>query len=364
MSTIFALSSGALPSAIAIMRMSGPRSKEVLSTLSRKKILQPRQLFYARLYDHDNGLMDSAMAAYLPGPSTFTGEDTTELYLHGSKAVVDTVAKCLLKFDGLRHAKRGEFTKRAFYNGKLDLTAARGLHNLINSETDRQRRHAQRQMEGDRDLQQIRDELLEAFGRATLMIDFGEHVDTSLEDSSDTTINESNEMLPLCQTSLVQPGTQLRLKEADIVVAVSDAREDDIVLDELLSDLQEVVNGAPIISVKNKADLASNKVPANNQSLSASVLSCALTTKGVEELWANLQRVVDDICPEESGPALTQVELLMEAHDAVLQANSVSDVALCAHHLQIALDCIGELTCSTVNEAILDRLFAQFCIGK
>ncbi|CAJ0578987.1 unnamed protein product, partial [Mesorhabditis spiculigera] len=264
MSTIFALSAWGTIIPVAQQRL-GPRSKELLSTLSRKKILQPRQLFFSKLYDHDSSLMDSAMAAYLPGPSTFTGEDPTELYLHGSKAVVDTVAKCLLKFDGLRHAKRGEFTKR--------------------------------------------------------------------------------------------------LKEADIVfLAVSDAREDDIVLDELLSDLQEVVNGAPINAVKNKADLASNKVPANNQSLSASVLSCALTTKGIEELWANLQRVVDDICPEESGPASAQVELLTEAQDAVLQANSVSDVALREHHLQIAFDCVGELTCSTVNGAVLDRLFAQFYI--
>ncbi|CAJ0578991.1 unnamed protein product, partial [Mesorhabditis spiculigera] len=321
MSTIFALSAWGTIIPVAQQRL-GPRSKELLSTLSRKKILQPRQLFFSKLYDHDSSLMDSAMAAYLPGPSTFTGEDPTELYLHGSKAVVDTVAKCLLKFDGLRHAKRGEFTKK---------------------------------MEGDRDLQHIRDQLLEAFGRATLMIDFGEHVNTSLEDL--------NEMFPVYQTSLIRPGTQLRLKEADIVfLAVSDAREDDIVLDELLSDLQEVVNGAPINAVKNKADLASNKVPANNQSLSASVLSCALTTKGIEELWANLQRVVDDICPEESGPASAQVELLTEAQDAVLQANSVSDVALREHHLQIAFDCVGELTCSTVNGAVLDRLFAQFYI--
>ncbi|KAK5982919.1 tRNA uridine-5-carboxymethylaminomethyl(34) synthesis GTPase MnmE [Trichostrongylus colubriformis] len=112
MATIFALSSGALPSAIAVFRMSGSRSLPVLSAITRRQKWKPREMRYTKIFTKENEILDTAMAVYMPGPSTFTGEDTAELFVHGSRAVADALAERLSGFDGVRQATRGEFSKR------------------------------------------------------------------------------------------------------------------------------------------------------------------------------------------------------------------------------------------------------------
>ncbi len=144
--TIFALSSGRPPAAIAVVRISGPRAGDALKALTGR-IPKPRQAALATVRDAGEEI-DQALMLWFPGPNSETGEDTAELQLHGGRAVVTGVLAALAKLEGLRPAEAGEFTRRAFENGKLDLTAVEGLADLVMAETQAQRRQALRQLKG------------------------------------------------------------------------------------------------------------------------------------------------------------------------------------------------------------------------
>jgi tRNA modification GTPase len=167
--TIFALSSGRLPAAIAVVRISGPHAGDALVALAGR-LPAPRQAMLARLRappsgtgeetgesgehgassnSHQGGeAIDDALVLWFPGPASETGEDTAELQLHGGRAVVTAALTALGNLAGLRPAEAGEFTRRAFLNGKLDLTRVEGLADLIGAETEAQRRQAFRQLKG------------------------------------------------------------------------------------------------------------------------------------------------------------------------------------------------------------------------
>src|ERR1700741_656883 len=145
--TIYALSSGRPPAAIAVVRISGPRAGDALKALSGK-IPPPRKATLARIRGRDGDILDAALALWFPGPQSETGEDVVELQLHGGRAVIAAVLGALSQLAGLRPAEAGEFTRRAFENGKLDLTAVEGLADLVMAETEGQRRQAFRQMAG------------------------------------------------------------------------------------------------------------------------------------------------------------------------------------------------------------------------
>ena len=147
-STIFALASGAGRAGVAVMRISGPGAGAALAALAAPPP-PPRRAVVRSLKDPRTGeVLDQALALWFPGPASFTGEDLAELHLHGGQAVIAAVADALAAQPGLRLAAPGEFTRRAFENGKLDLAQAEGLADLIESETEGQRRQALRQMEG------------------------------------------------------------------------------------------------------------------------------------------------------------------------------------------------------------------------
>jgi tRNA modification GTPase len=145
--TIFALSSGRPPSAIAIIRVSGSLAGIALRSLAGK-IPTPRQATRALLRDGREHAIDDAVVLWFPGPASSTGEDVAEFHVHGGRAVLASVFAALAAIDHVRPAEPGEFTRRAFENGKLDLTEAEGLDDLIHADTDRQRRQALRQMKG------------------------------------------------------------------------------------------------------------------------------------------------------------------------------------------------------------------------
>jgi tRNA modification GTPase len=146
--TIFALSSGRIPAAIAVVRISGPRAGDALKALSGR-IPEPRKAAFARVRDPATAEpIDEALALWFPGPNSETGEDAAELQLHGGRAVLAAVFAALGRMDGLRPAEAGEFTRRGFENGKIDLTAVEGLADLVAAETEGQRRQALRQMQG------------------------------------------------------------------------------------------------------------------------------------------------------------------------------------------------------------------------
>jgi tRNA modification GTPase len=139
--TIVALASGRPPAAIAVLRLSGPAALRALAALCR--VPPPRRLALRRLIDPASGdLLDRAMVVAFPGPATATGEDLAELHLHGGAAVISGVLAALLAQDDVRLAEPGEFTRRAFANGRMDLAEVEGLADLIGAETAAQRQQA------------------------------------------------------------------------------------------------------------------------------------------------------------------------------------------------------------------------------
>ena len=146
--TIFALSSGAPPAGIAVIRVSGPAARAALERLARR-VPPPRTASLALLVDpQDDAPLDRALTLWLPGPATVTGEDLVELHCHGGRAVVAAVEATLAAMPGLRRAEAGEFTRRAFANGRMDLNAVEGLADLLAAETQQQRRAALMMAEG------------------------------------------------------------------------------------------------------------------------------------------------------------------------------------------------------------------------
>lgn len=176
--TIFALATGLLPSAIAIVRVSGTRAGEVLSTLVGE-MPSPRMARYAVIRDRAGAPIDEAVVLWFPAPASATGEDIAELHIHGSRAVLAALTVALSSFEDVRPAEPGEFTRRAFENGKLDLTEAEGLDDLIHADTEMQRRQAMRQLGGllgDR-ARQWRAQIIEAAALIEAGIDFSDEGD-------------------------------------------------------------------------------------------------------------------------------------------------------------------------------------------
>lgn len=139
--TIYALSSGSPPAAVAVVRISGPQADAALAALAGR-LPEPRRASVARL-EWQGERLDTALVLRFPGPASATGEDVAELHLHGGRAVVAAVLGALGEVDGLRAAEPGEFTRRAFENGRIDLAEAEGLADLLQAETETQRRAAQ-----------------------------------------------------------------------------------------------------------------------------------------------------------------------------------------------------------------------------
>lgn len=145
--TIVALSSGAGRAGVAVVRISGPSVRFVIETIAGS-VPEPRRAAYRALRDGDGAIIDHGLVLFFPAPASFTGEDVVEFHIHGSRAVLSRLLSVLTALPGLRLAEAGEFTRRAFEAGKLDLAAVEGLADLIDSETEWQRRQALRQMEG------------------------------------------------------------------------------------------------------------------------------------------------------------------------------------------------------------------------
>ncbi|MGN6311546.1 MAG: tRNA uridine-5-carboxymethylaminomethyl(34) synthesis GTPase MnmE [Xanthobacteraceae bacterium] len=180
--TIFALSSGRPPTAIAIVRVSGAQAGHALATLAGKRPA-PRVATRALLRDPKGEAIDDAVALWFPAPASATGEDVAEFHVHGGRAVLAALFAALSAFANVRPAEPGEFTRRAFENGKIDLTEAEGLDDLIHADTDRQRRQALRQLQGllgDK-ARNWRRQIIEAAALVEAGIDFADEGDVPEE---------------------------------------------------------------------------------------------------------------------------------------------------------------------------------------
>jgi len=180
--TIFALSSGRPPSAIALVRASGPQAQEIVTALAGK-LPSPRTATRVLLTDVGQRPIDDAVVLWFPGPASATGEDVAEFHVHGGRAVLAALFAALSGFENVRAAEPGEFTRRAFENGKLDLTEAEGLDDLIHADTDRQRRQALLQLKGllgDK-ARDWRVRIIEASALIEAAIDFSDEGDVPAE---------------------------------------------------------------------------------------------------------------------------------------------------------------------------------------
>jgi tRNA modification GTPase len=176
--TIFALSSGRPPAAIAVVRVSGTRAGAALKAVIGK-VPDPRKAALAQVRGPGGEIIDQALVLWFPAPHSETGEDVAELQLHGGYAVIAGVLSALSRVEGLRPAEAGEFTRRAFENGKLDLTAVEGLADLVMAETEGQRRQAFRQMAGalGQRAEGWRSQLIQALALVEARIDFSDEAD-------------------------------------------------------------------------------------------------------------------------------------------------------------------------------------------
>lgn len=145
--SIVALSSGRLPAGIAVIRISGAQTRFVVETIAGAMV-KDRVATLRKLRAADGTLLDTGLVVFFPAPNSFTGEDVAEFHVHGGRAVAARMLETIASFDGVRHAEAGEFTRRAFLNGKVDLVETEALADLVNAETEAQRRFAVQNAEG------------------------------------------------------------------------------------------------------------------------------------------------------------------------------------------------------------------------
>ncbi|MBB3811037.1 tRNA uridine-5-carboxymethylaminomethyl(34) synthesis GTPase MnmE [Pseudochelatococcus contaminans] len=176
--TIVALATAPGRSAIAVLRLSGPSTKAILDTLCGN-VPEARRASLRRLRNSAGELLDQAVVLYFSSPASFTGEDAAEFHLHGGQAVVSAVLRAILDTGLGRLAEPGEFSRRAFLNGRLDLTAAEGIADLIDAETEAQRQQAMRQLEGSlsETVESWRDRLITAMALTEASLDFSDEGD-------------------------------------------------------------------------------------------------------------------------------------------------------------------------------------------
>ena len=174
--TIFALSSARGKAGLCVIRVSGSRARVAVAALTGSGVPEPREATLRRFVDGSGEPIDRGLVLWFPSPHSFTGEDVAEFHAHGSRAVVAALVARLGQLNGLRPAEAGEFTRRAFARGKFDLTEAEGLADLIDAETEQQRRQALRQMDGGlrERYERWREALIKTLAHLEAVIDFSE----------------------------------------------------------------------------------------------------------------------------------------------------------------------------------------------
>jgi len=199
--TIFSSATSSLKSAIKIIRISGKSCKNLPDIFSFKPT-KPRYLTLRKIFDSHKKLIDTSLVVYIPGPSTVTGEDVFEFHIHGSTIIEKKIYETLLKRKGFRIAMNGEFTRRAFLNGKIDLTQAEGLNDLINAETEAQFQASIRQYNGflSDKIEKWRHEIISLSSKLEALIDFSDeelpsHLEIDFKEKVSKLIKEKEESL-------------------------------------------------------------------------------------------------------------------------------------------------------------------------
>lgn len=421
--TIFALSSGALPAGIAVVRVSGPDAGAALEKLAGK-IPAPRHAVSATLTSQGE-MLDRALLLWLPGPGTATGEDVAELHLHGGRAVVASVLAALGSLPGLRMAEPGEFTRRAFANGKLDLAQAEGLADLLAAETEAQRRQALRQAEGGlgKLIGGWRGQLLGLAARVEAAIEFAEDED-DVPALGEADLAGIRTLAVQMQAAVDQPPAE-RLRDGVRIVVAGPTNAGKSSLINILSgreaaiaspvagttrDLIEIplsIGGMPCLLIDSaglreagghveqigiararaaiesadlilwlgpaedcpdraRAILVHPKADLGKAVGAADIATSTVTGEGLEELRALLASRVERLLPPADAIALNarHRERIGEATAELAAAQRQSDILFVAEHLRQARIALDRITGRAGVEEMLDALFGRFCIGK
>jgi len=422
--TIFALSSGAPPAAIAVVRISGPQAGAALTALAGR--LPPeRRAVAATLRDGAGEVLDRALTLWLPGPATATGEDTAELHCHGGRAVVAAVFSALARIEGLRAAAPGEFTRRAFVSGRIDLAEAEGLADLLGAETELQRRSALA-MAGGAFSGQVgdwRERLLVLSAGAEAVLDFADEDDVAAlpadfavrieglrVELADWLARPRAEVLregfrvvlagpPNAGKSTLfnalveheaaitapQAGTTRDVLERPVAIAgVPFVFADTAGLRDSTSDVIEAIGIDRARGELERADLVlwlgtEGEAPDRAWEIEPQAdrlghpakqaprhRVSALTGAGLSALREDLIATACAALPRPGEAALNarQHRLLAEAQGALAQAEQLTDPLLVAESLRLARVAFDALLGRTTTEDMLDALFGRFCIGK
>jgi len=421
--TIFALSSGRPPAAISVIRISGAHAHLAAESLAGR-LPAPRTAGVRELRNPNTGeLLDEALVLRFDGPASATGENVVEFQCHGGRAVVDAILETLGTIAGLRQAQPGEFTRRAFENGRIDLTEAEGLADLIEAETESQRRAALAVAEGGlrRQIERWQERLLVLSAQAERAIDYDDEnggIDRGLLRDADELANELGEWLskprvePLKdgvlvvvagppnagKSSLINaisgedraivtdiPGTTrdhievplslggLPIRLTDTAgLRVADDRIEAIGVERAgrlidaadvlvwLGDPSEAPRHPRAVKILPKADLASRAPGAGGLPVSS------ITGEGMTELLAEIERLARSILPAEDALSLNrrQATHLHEAASALDGINACVDLVLAAEKVRVARVAFDQLTGRAGVEDVLDALFSRFCLGK
>ena len=445
--TIFALSTPPGRAALAVVRLSGAACDSVLGAMGVETLPPPRMASLRRLRDGQGRLMDEALILRFVAPHSFTGEDMVELHLHGGAATVEAVLAALADMPDCAAAAGGDFTRRAVMNGKLDLTAAEAIADLVDAEGRAQALQALGQLGGglrdmletwrdglktalahlEADLEFADEELPGGLGRAALasLPDLRDAMQAQLNEKRGLRLREGLRIALLGapnagKSSLLnnlvgreaaivsaRAGTTRDVVEVAMVMAgvpvtlvdtagLRDAR-DDIEREGVrralqqaeLADIQvwlhapDVESGAPPAEsppisegrrylVMNKTDLTDGSEQALKAAMGAADFAISATTgDGVDALLAALQQDVAALYGGQEAPVLTRqrhysalAEALAQIDRALAAAESGVGLELAAEDLRLAMRSLGRITGAVDVEALLDIVFADFCIGK
>lgn len=421
--TIYALSSGQPPAAIAIVRISGPDALAAAHELTAAK-LEPRRPRLVALRA-DGELLDSALVLAFPGPASSTGEDVVEFHLHGGRAVVNAVLAALARDTRLRPAEAGEFTRRAFANGRIDLAEAEGLADLLAAETEAQRRSALLLAGGSlsREVHGWTAELLRLAAGVEALLDFSDEGDVD-EGLSAQWHADLARFIAELENALRRPSAERLRDGVRVVLAGPPNAGKSTLFNRLVGreaaitheiagttrDLIEApvaIDGTPFLMIdtaglRSSADAVETigvdrartalgaadlvlwlgppgEAPRHHDvirvqsrcdvqaiDIEADIHVSGVTGEGLDRLVAELLRRAGNLLPVTGEAALhaRHRQALEEALVALSGASEIDDLLIVAESLRQARAALDRITGRAGVEDLLDTLFGRFCIGK
>lgn len=425
MDTIFAVSSCQPPAAIAVMRVSGPKARTAVEALAGS-VPTPRQAILRRLRDGDGALLDDALLLWFPGPRSATGEDLAEFHLHGGIATVAAMERALAVIPGLRRARGGEFTRQALENGRIDLAQAQGLADLLEAETETQRRAAIASVDGEvsRAVARWLTALAGIAARIEAMLDFSDEDDVESADSAvlDSAtrewLSDVDSLLSRPTVERLREGYRIVLagspnagksslfnimieREAAIVTPIAgttrDVLESRIVRNGrmftlvdtagLALDTLDPVEQIGIERARRAADIADivlwlddDEPPPHWPTIKLHP-RCDLSSRTtvprnriavsrydlatIDNLWSEIEsRTTSLISTDGIALRASQHTAVRAARDAVAGDGMNNDLLVRAEGVRYAMRQLASIVGANATETMLDALFGRFCIGK